>query len=171
MSTLIRYANLDDSAVLGKILSESSQAGFKDIIPDHILSDVFSVERRTERFISELSEGSPKTIIAFDESEPAGLISFGKPRDDNSEKLCIEILRVYLLPKFWGSGISKELIEWGINEILKEGLTNIELWVLEKNIRARNFYEKIGFKYDNTFRITDMGKDLKELRYIISYDE
>lgn len=43
MSTLIRYANLSDSAVLGRILSESSQAGFKNIIPESILNDVYSV--------------------------------------------------------------------------------------------------------------------------------
>ena len=166
MSRLIRYANLNDSDVLGKILSESSQVGFKGIIPDHILNDVFSIERRTKRFISELSEGSPKTAIAFEENEPAGLISFGKCRCGNNEDSCIEIWRVYLIPKFWGSGISKELIEWGINEILKENFSTIELWVLEENVRARNFYEKIGFKHDNTVQITNMDKELKELRYI-----
>jgi RimJ/RimL family protein N-acetyltransferase len=168
MSRLIRYANSNDSDVLGKIHAESSRAGFEGIIPDYILKDVFSIERRTKRFISEISEGSPKTALAFDENEPAGLISFGKCRYGNNGESWIEIWRVYLISKFWGSGISKELIEWGINEILKDNFTNIELWVLEENLRARNFYEKIGFKYDNTFQIINMGKEFKELRYIKS---
>jgi RimJ/RimL family protein N-acetyltransferase len=166
MSRLIRYANLEDSDVLGKIHSESSQAAFKGIILDNILNDVFSIERRTKRFISELSEGSPRTAVIFDENEPAGLISFGKCRYGNNDKSWLEIWRLYLTPIFWGSGVAKELIEWGINEILKENFTNIELWVLEENIRARNFYEKVGFKNDNTFQITNMGKELRELRYI-----
>jgi ribosomal protein S18 acetylase RimI-like enzyme len=55
------------------------------------------------------------------------------------------------------------LKEWGVREIIKENFKNIELWVLEKNVRARSFYKKVGFKYDNTFQITDSGK---ELRYI-----
>ena len=59
--------------------------------------------------------------------------------------------------------MSKSSIEWGINEIIKENFKNVELWVLEKNIRARKFYEKTGFNSDNTFQITDSGK---ELRYI-----
>jgi RimJ/RimL family protein N-acetyltransferase len=163
LSRKIRYANLDDSNILGKIHSEASQVGFKDIIPDDVLNEVFSIERRTKRFISELTEGSPRTAIIFEENEPAGMISFGKGRYGNNDNSWIEIWRVYLVQKFWGSGVAKELMEWGINEILKENFVNIELWVLEENMRAIKFYEKMGFKHDNTVQTTDMGK---ELRYI-----
>ena len=166
MSRLIRYAHLEDCDVLGKIHSESLKVAFKDIIPDYVLKNDFCVERRTKRFVSELSETSPKTAIIFEGSEPAGLISFGECRYGNNDKSWIEIWRVYLTPKFWGSGVAKELMEWGINEILKENFRNIELWVLEDNIRAQKFYEKVGFKHDNTVQIIDMGKELKELRYI-----
>ncbi|NYB75237.1 GNAT family N-acetyltransferase [Sedimentibacter hydroxybenzoicus DSM 7310] len=165
MSRLIRYANLNDVEALGKIHSESSQAGFKGIIEDNILYDVFSLERRTNRFINELSIGEPKTAIAFENDQPAGLISFGKCRYGNNDESWTEIWRVYLIREFWGSGIAKDLIEWGINEIRKTGIKNIELWVLEENMRARSFYEKMGFKHDNTFIISD--SDDKELRYIM----
>lgn len=163
MSRLIRYANLGDAEILGKIHSKSAQAGFKGIIPDNILEDVFSVERRTKRFINEISEGSPKTAIVFEKNKPAGLISFGRCRYRNDDKSWIEIWRVYLMQEFWGSGVAEELIKWGINEITKENFKNIELWVLEENMRARRFYEKIGFKNDNVFQVID---NEKELRYI-----
>ena len=101
MSRLIRYANLNDAEALGKIHSESSQAGFKGIIPDDILYDVFSLERRTSRFISELSIGEPKTAIAFENDNPAGLISIGKCRYGNNDESWIEIWRVYLIREFW----------------------------------------------------------------------
>lgn len=160
MNRLIRYANLNDAEILGKIHSESAQAGLKGIILDNILNDVFSIERRTKRFVSELSYGSPKTAIVFEKNEPVGLISYGSCRYRSNDKSWIEIWRVYLTQKYWGSGVAKELMEWGINEIVKENFKNIELWVLEENIRARKFYEKIGFKYDNTFQVTDSGKEL-----------
>jgi len=169
MSRLIRYANINDAEILGRIHSESSKEGFKDIIPDNILIDVFSVERRTKSFIRELTEGSPTSAIVFEENEPAGFISFGKCRYSNNDKSWTELWRIYLLPKFWGSGIAKELIEWGINEIHKSNFTNVELWVLEDNKRARKFYEKIGFIHDNTSQIIDiMGVGLKEIRYVKS---
>lgn len=164
MSRLIRYADLSDSGMLGKIHSKSAQEGFKGILQDNVLKDVFSVERRANRFADELSKGYPKTAIALEENEPAGLISFGSCRYGNRDKSWIEIWRVYVIQEFWGTGIAEDLIEWGINEIKKEGFNNIELWVLEENIRAKSFYERVGFKYDNTFQEIDMGK---ELRYII----
>lgn len=52
---------------------------------------------------------------------------------------------------------------------MKERLQKIQLWVLEENLRARSFYEKVGFKYDNTFQIINMGKELKELRYVTTF--
>ncbi|GFP75435.1 GNAT family N-acetyltransferase [Clostridium fungisolvens] len=166
MSRSIRYASMKDSDILGKVHSESSQAAFKGIIPDDVLNEVFSIERRTKRFVSELEEGSPRTAIIFEDNEPAGILSFAKCRYGSNDNSWIEIWRVYLTPRYWGSGVAKELIEWGINEIQKENFVNIELWVLEENIRARHFYEKMGFKHDNTFQIINMGKELRELRYI-----
>ena len=41
MSRLIRYANSNDAEALGKIHSQSSQEGYKGIIPDDVLYDVF----------------------------------------------------------------------------------------------------------------------------------
>ncbi|GKU24419.1 GNAT family N-acetyltransferase [Clostridium folliculivorans] len=166
MSRSIRYASLKDSDVLGKVHSESSHAAFKSIIPEDVLNEVFSIERRTKRFVSELTEGSPRTAIVFEDNEPAGLLSFGKCRYGNNDNSWVEIWRVYLTPTYWGSGAAKELIEWGIDEIQKDNFMNIELWVLKENIRARNFYEKMGFKHDNTIQITNVGKELSELRYI-----
>ncbi len=166
MNRKIRFANLNDADILGRILSESSIAGFKELIPCDTLNDIFSIERRTNRFNCELNKGSPKTALIFEKNEPAGFISFGACRYGNHDNSWIEIWRVYLIPKYWGSGAAKELMEWAINEILKENFLNIELWVLENNIRAKKFYEKMGFKHDNTFQITNMGIELKELRYI-----
>jgi len=166
MNRLIRYAKLEDAKILGKIHSESAQAGFRGIIPDNTLEDVFSIERRTKRFINELSEGSPKTGIVFEGNKPAGLISFGGCRYGNDDKSWIEIWRVYLMQEFWGNGAAKDLIEWGINEITKENFENIELWVLEENIRARNFYEKIGFQHDNVHKVIDGAKELRYTKII-----
>lgn len=166
MSRSIRYASLKDTDILGEIHSESSQAAFKSIIPEDVLNEVFSIERRTKRFVSELEEGSPRTAIIFEDNEPAGLLSFGKCRYGNNDNSWVEIWRVYIIPKYWGSDAAKELMEWGINEIQKDNFMNIELWVLEENIRGRNFYEKMGFKHDKTFQITNVGRELSELRYI-----
>ncbi len=63
-------------------------------------------------------------------------------------------------------GVGSELIQWGINELRKRNYTEITLWVLEENIRARRFYEKIGFYHDGTVKEINIGKELKEYRYV-----
>ncbi|MFT9495252.1 GNAT family N-acetyltransferase [Anaerosolibacter sp.] len=169
MNRLIRYATLVDSNILGEIHSESLQEAFKSIIPDHILNEEFCAERRAKGFTRELSEASPKTAIAFEGNESAGLISFGKSRYDNNDTPWIEIWRVYIIPKFWGNGLAKDLMEWAVKEVQEKNFTNIELWVFEENIRARKFYEKIGFIHDNNLQVINVGNELKELRYIKSF--
>lgn len=38
--------------------------------------------------------------------------------------------------------------------------------MLEENINARNFYEKIGFQHDGNIKEIYIGKKLNEYRYI-----
>jgi len=58
-------------------------------------------------------------------------------------------------------------IHWGLNELKNRGYNKVTLWVLEENLNARRFYEKIGFKHDGTTKEITLGKKLKELRYEI----
>lgn len=41
------------------------------------------------------------------------------------------------------------MIEFCLEEISKAGYTRVILWVFEKNISARKFYEKHGFNVTN----------------------
>ena len=46
------------------------------------------------------------------------------------------------------------------------GYRNIFLWVLEKNLRARKFYEKEGFSMSDDYLDDNIGgKDVREIRY------
>lgn len=39
------------------------------------------------------------------------------------------------------------------------------LWVLEVNQDARRFYEAMGFRLDGMFKMVELGKPLKAVRY------
>ncbi|WP_278279587.1 hypothetical protein [Clostridium sp. DMHC 10] len=38
--------------------------------------------------------------------------------------------------------------------------------MLEENLSARGFYEKVGFKFDGTVNEINIGKKLNEVRYV-----
>lgn len=57
----------------------------------------------------------------------------------------------------------------GKNEISTRGYDTISLWVLTQNTRAKAFYEKSGFKPDESTKPSGLGDTLEE-RYIYEID-
>ena len=58
-----------------------------------------------------------------------------------------------------------KLINWGICELRRRGYKKASLWVLEENLNARKFYEKLGFEHDGAIKEISIGKKLNEYRY------
>lgn len=166
MGLSIRYASIEDIDTLANVHSQSLQTAFKDIIPDDILMNAFSVESRQAGFVHELNEQKPFNVIAHEDDKPVGLLSFGDSRYIDIDDDAIELWRIYLLPQYWGSDFGKELFSWGLNEIKARGFKKVILWVLEENGRARRFYEKFGFIHNGQTIENDFGRKVSELLYI-----
>jgi len=78
-----------------------------------------------------------------------------------------EIVSIYLLPDHMGKGYGKRLMEAALSELKRQGYENVFLWVLEENIRARNFYEQFGFLPTDDFLDDHIGGGhLREVRYV-----
>lgn len=160
----IRYANIKDARTLGEIHSKSWKVAYKGIVQDEILKNI-TVEKRQAYFEKALTENWEEDAIIFKDNDAVGLICIGKCRDADKTDTCGEIWGIYLLPEYWNMGIGSELINWGINELSKRNFSKVILWVLEENINARKFYEKVGFKHDGTVKEITIGKKLVEYRY------
>lgn len=165
MSCYIRYANINDSKILGHIHSESWKIAYKTIIPDIVL-DNMTIEKREKYFYKALFEKLEEDILIFKENNPAGFMTLGKCRDEDLDCSWGEIWGIYLLPSYWKQGIGTELIKWGINELKNRKFKRVSLWVLKENVNARRFYEKVGFHHDGTVKKLNIGKELNECRYI-----
>lgn len=162
----IRYADINDARTLGEIHSQSWKVIYKGIVPDEILNNI-TAEKREKYFEKALSQGWEEDALIFKEDKAVGLICIGRCRDEDKDDSYGEIWGIYLLPEYWNRGIGYELINWGLTELRKRSYKKVTLWVLEENIKARNFYEKVGFKHDGTAKEINIGKALKECRYII----
>ncbi|WP_035289166.1 GNAT family N-acetyltransferase [Clostridium sp. KNHs214] len=163
----VRYADVDDAKILGQIHSESWKVAYKGVVPDEVLNNI-TAEKRQKYFEKALTEGWEEDAIIFKDNKAVGLICIGKCRDADKEEFWGEIWGIYLLPEYWNMGIGFELINWGLNELKRRNYKKIALWVLEGNLNARNFYEKMGFKHDGTIKKITIGKTLNEYRYVIS---
>lgn len=161
----IRYADIEDARILGEIHSQSWKVAYKGIVPDEILNNI-TIEKRQKYFEKALTEGWEEDAIIFMDNKAVGLICIGKCRDEDKEDSSGEIWGIYLLPEYWNMGIGSELINWGLGELKKRNYDKAILWVLEDNLNARKFYEKIGFEHDGTVKEISIGKTLNEYRYV-----
>ena len=57
-----------------------------------------------------------------------------------------ELRRLYVIPERWGEGIGNILHDAALQSAQRVGATTASLWVLEKNKRARAFYEHRGWQ-------------------------
>ena len=166
MGSYIRYANKDDADTIALINSKSFQHAFQGIIPGNFLKERFSYERLKERLYKELNESTATSCIMYKYDIPVGMLTFAK--DDNKERdnSEIDIWRIYLLPEYWGQNLGVEFLDWVIKELKRKGYKKVALWVVEENIRARKFYEKVGFIHEGEIRIINAGREIQEHRYI-----
>jgi RimJ/RimL family protein N-acetyltransferase len=160
----IRYADVSDAEILGEIHSKSWKMAYKNIVPDSIL-DNMSAENRKMYFEKALSEKTEEDALIYIDNKAVGFMCIGKCRDEDQDISCGEIWGIYLLPEYWNRGIGACFIQWGLNELKNRNFKKVTLWVLEDNLRARRFYEKMGFRHDGTVKEIVIGKKLNEFRY------
>ena len=75
-----------------------------------------------------------------------------------------EIVAIHSLPVSWGTGLGHAMLTEALKQI---GDRPVHLWAFKENTRARRFYEKHGFRWDGTERVSEFDGAL-EVRYIRS---
>ena len=56
-----------------------------------------------------------------------------------------ELICIHSLTDKWGEGYGAKMMKTVLHDIKKSGFDQVMLWVFTENIRARGFYETLGF--------------------------
>ena len=166
MESYIRNATTEDAEDLALIYSKSFHSAFKGIISDEFLDEKFSYERLKGRLSEEVSKGTPINSIMVIDDIAVGMVTYTDSKNEENDSLEAEIWRIYLLPEYWNQNIGMELMEWSLKDLEAKGYKKVSLWVIEENVRARRFYEKFGFEHDGKIRVINVGREIKDYRYI-----
>ena len=75
-----------------------------------------------------------------------------------------EIVAIHSLPDSWGTGLGHAMLTEALNQI---GDRPAYLWAFKENTRARRFYEKQGFRWDGSERVSEFDGAL-EVRYVFT---
>lgn len=56
------------------------------------------------------------------------------------------VSRLHVDPAYWSRGIGELLVASGVEHLRARGIERAELWVLQRNYRARQLYERLGWR-------------------------
>jgi Acetyltransferases len=140
----ITRASADDAAAIAHILVKSWQVAYRGVIPDELLDNI-SVKQRADGWRQHLNT-SGEAYLLRSSGVAIGLIEISDFRDAIPEfSGWGEIPVIYLLPEYFGLGLGGGLMQFALALLAQRGRENVGIWVLEKNTRAIDFYQKHGF--------------------------
>jgi GNAT superfamily N-acetyltransferase len=160
----IRPASVTDARAIAEIHVASWQATYRGLMPDSVL-DQLSVDEREQNWLRILGTNMHNNLVLAESDRIAGWAAFGPARDsDLDAQKVFELYGIYLQPAVWGRGLGRRLYE-AVEKLMP--VEHAIIWVLEKNNRARNFYEAVGFtvEADRIKFIELEGTKLAEVRY------
>jgi ribosomal protein S18 acetylase RimI-like enzyme len=108
-----------------------------------------------------------RQLVAAAATGVVGWAASGSSRDaDRDRPSAGEIYACYVAPEWSGYGLGGRLLRRLLTELAAEGRTEVALWVLAANERARRFYALHGFAPDGSQRSLDLGGPVVEVRCV-----
>jgi ribosomal protein S18 acetylase RimI-like enzyme len=162
----VRNASIDDCAAIAAVHVKAWQSAYRGHMPDEFL-DSLSVAGRTEMWRKLILQPGRVLLVADDlDGSIRGFCALIQSRDADAKSTIAEIAAIYVSPDDWGQGIGQKLLSAAVSRALGNGFSELTLWVLDANQRARRFYEKFGFAPDGSTKEEDRGSFvIREVRY------
>jgi len=146
---------------VARVLEANWQRAYAGLI-DQAFLDSMDVESRTESWSRILRQTRGRVLVAEDDGVIAGFCAVGPSIEEDWG----EVYAIYLDPDRWGQGVGRALLAAGERALLDDGQWQALLWVLDRNVRAREFYERQGWVPGKPIRIENIGgADVNEARY------
>jgi ribosomal protein S18 acetylase RimI-like enzyme len=169
MEVRVREATPADVPGLARVDTDSKVAAYAHILPASFNFKDSEQRIRWQRIVEQdpaMKGGAAEVVlVALRDDEVVGYIGLLHSTDEDGEGIG-EVGTLYVAPEYWRRGIGSSLLAAGTAHLGEMGFKEAGLWVLERNIQARSFYEKECWKYDGTRRTVPLqGTPVVQLRY------
>ena len=162
----IRIAGSNDSTAIAALHAESWRNSYRGILADDYLDGRILLERIgvwCERFRAP----KPRQYVVVAEDQGA-LVGFACAYGNADDRWGTNLDNIHVLPTGKRKGIGSTLIanvaSWSSRNYPGKGLF---LWVFERNLPARHFYERLGGVIaGDTIWTAPEGTQVKQLRYV-----
>lgn len=138
----IRQIEIQDAESLIKFFSQL------DVETEFMLFEVgerpISLSQQIEYIKTLNTSENEKIFIAIDQQHIVGFIALSR-KPFNKVKHCFQLV-IGILKNYHGKNLANALYRYAESWAMAQGVIRIELTVIQDNIAAIKFYEKLGFK-------------------------
>ena len=145
----VRRAGPADAEQLSRVQEETWRSAYRHIFPSDFL-DSFVIH--PSRWEERLTRGVTVQVLTVDD-EVVGYCSTALADDPGWG----EIVAVYVSPGHQRRGCGSVLLDAGVGALSGAGLSKALLWVFDRNLVARSFYESRGWLLGKPIRLEDIG--------------
>jgi len=146
---MVKRGNLDDVLLLQTIGRKTFDDTFGNTCTKEDMRGVLDLYFNTAQVELELLDDTDNFFFLEDEGVVKGYMRINAkhpcPLGAFSNRKSVELVRLYVLKEFHGTGVANELMNFAVDYAKKNGFEIMYLSVWEYNFRARGFYEKHGF--------------------------
>lgn len=151
----VRPGRRDDATAAARLWTRSVE---EHASYDRVYSAAPDAEKVMRRFLADLSSSSHSCLyVAESGGEIAGFLS-GELREGSpafSPKTWAAVEDVYVVPELRSLGIGRDLFEAFQEWAHQKGATGVSLQVAAGNRRAREFYERLGFREVSVYEVKE----------------
>ena len=159
---MIRAMKISDAPRAAEIHVFGWRSSYKGFISNEFLFNNMIVSERVRFFENAVRSNLEETYV-FDDGIVKAILTIGMCRDlDKSSSF--ELWGIYIDPFMKKQGIGATMVDYCENMAIKRGCNEICLWVFEKNVEARFFYEALGYYPDGTEKFINF-LSATEIRY------
>ena len=148
----VRTATLEDMALAAEIMVTSFRTAFTEFVSPETMDTCTNPDNCRAMLEHIYQEGKMRFLMGDDQ----GFLCWQETEDG------AEIMALHSLPESWGSGLGHAMLTEALKQI---GGRPVSLWAFKENTRARRFYEKHGFHWDGSERVSEFDGAL-EVRYV-----
>ena len=148
----VRNAKYEDMALAASIMVTSFRTAFAVFVSPETMDACTNPENCRAMLEHIYQEGKMHFLMGGDQ----GFLCWQETEEG------AEIVAIHSHPVSWGTGLGHAMLTEALKQI---GNRPVHLWAFKENTRARRFYEKHGFRWDGTERVSEFDGAL-EVRYV-----
>ena len=160
----IRRALAADAEGVGHIHVESWNVAYRGIMPDDVIART-DLAYRTRFWAERIADPDWPVFLIEEHDQAVAFCQMIPTRDADDDAARVgHITSLHVLPNLRGRGYGRRLLDHVLAEFRRRGVSEVTLWVLKENRKARRFYEGTGFKADGATKAYP-GTNVPEVRY------